>query len=83
MYNNIYRNVIDIDERWVYVNIMEHVCRDIGQQTCQEGITRIHSFSEQLGCIKQHASHSHVLQFFHLQSIVTCLLVDAVLLMHQ
>ena len=30
-----------------------------------------------------HASHSHVLQFFHWQSIVTCLLVDAVLVMHK
>ena len=58
-------------------------CRDIGQQTCQDGIATIGSFSEQLACIKQHASQGHVLQFFHLQSIVTYLLVDAVLLMHQ
>ena len=65
------RTIIDVDERWVYV--------DIGQQTCQDGSPR----TEQLACIKQYASHSHVLQFFHLQSTVTYLLVDAVLLMHQ
>ena len=52
---NIYRKVLDVDERWVY-DIMEHVCRDIGQQTCRDGITRIRSFSEQLACIKQHAA---------------------------
>ena len=45
----IYRKVINVD-------IME--------QTCQDGSPRISSFSEQLACIKQHASHSHVLQSF-------------------
>ena len=30
---------------------------------CQDGITRISGFSEQLACIKQHASHSHVAVF--------------------
>ena len=75
--------LVRVRERWVYVDIMESVCRDIGQQTCQDGITSIRSLWEQLACIKQHASHSHVLEFFHSQSIVTYLLVDAVLLMHQ
>ena len=52
---DIDRKVIHVDERWVYVDIMEHICRDIGHQTCQDGITRTGSFSEQLACIKQHA----------------------------
>ena len=78
MGSNIDRTIIDVDERWVYV--------DLGQQTCQDGGSpRTGSSSKQLACIKQHAETSNdVLQFFHLQSNkFTYLLVDAVLLMHQ
>ena len=30
--------LVRVRERWVYVDIMENVCRDIGQQTCQDGL---------------------------------------------
>ena len=60
----IYLFRLRVHERWVYVDIMENVCRDIGQQTCEDGISSICSFSKQLACIKQHASHSQLLQVF-------------------
>ena len=119
------RTIIDVDERWVYVDIGQQTCQDggslrtsfseqlaatrlqalhpflgafkrwdldlsnhsdksVGSFFVQDGNPRTGSSSEQLACIKQHAETSNdVLQFFHLQSIVTYLLVDAVLLMHQ
>ena len=41
--------IIDVDERWVYV--------DIGQQTCQDGSLRTR-FSEQLAATRLQALHS-------------------------
>ena len=41
--------IIDVDERWVYV--------DIGQQTCQDGGSPRTSFSEQLAATRLQALH--------------------------
>ena len=66
------------------LDLSNHSDKSVGSFFVQDGSPTISSSSEQLACIKQHAETSNdVLQFFHLQSIVTYLLVDAVLLMHQ
>ena len=49
MGSNIERTIIDVDERWVYV--------DIGQQTCQDGGSPRTSFSEQLAATRLQALH--------------------------
>ena len=66
------------------LNLSNHSDKSVGSFFVQDGSPSSGRSSEQLACIKQHAETSNdVLQFFHLQSIVVHLLVDAVLLMHQ
>ena len=59
MGSNIERTIIDVDERWVYV--------DIGQQTCQDGGSPRTSFSEQLAATRLQALH-----FFYTLELLKC-----------
>ena len=67
-------------ETWIFQIILTNL---LDLSLSRMGIRELAAPRSSLLVLNSMLRHSHVLQFFHLQSIVTYLLVDAVLLMHQ
>ena len=68
-------------ETWIFQIILTNL---LDLSLSRMGVRQLAAPRSSLLVLNKHAETSNdVLQFFHLQSLVTCLLVDAVLLMHQ
>ena len=67
-------------ETWIFQIILTNL---LDLSLSRMGIRELAAPRSSLLVLNSMLRHSHVLQFFHLQIIVTYLLVDVVLLMHQ